>query len=844
EPQTLPLPEAFTDSNGLAGFALPLNMLRAGTMQGSILLEGFEAAGGRAVTRQLDALFSPLDVALGYKPEGEANNLNYVPHGTKASLHLLAVDNELKPVQVDKAILTLSGRRYVNSLVLDSRGEYRYDATPVDTELSRQTISIDGTGLHWTLPTGTPGDFLLTVKKADGAILAGIPFSVAGNRLAPPDEMTSASLAKGDLRLKLDKERYESGETVKLRLSAPYSGTGLITVERETVVAHAWFTADAGDSVQEIRIPADFEGRGYVNVSFARAFDSDAVYMKPHAYAVAPFTAGVKRRDMGLAIESPARVTPGGQVKVKLLSRMPGRVLLFAVDEGVLQLTDFATPDPLRELLSDRALDVETLQAFDLLMPDHARLRGRIPGFGGGMGNPGGLFLNPFKRRGEPPFAYWSEVVEVDEKGAELSFSVPEYLSGRIRIMAVGSAAPKNGIMAAGSAQSAVDVRGTLILKPLLPLAAAPGDGFEGALVVANTVEGSGTGAQVKVSMECGPELAFVNTQTSRTVTVDENGEAALRFRLRANDVLGEARVRFSAVMDKADKNTPVLRTQTLSVRPPTPRVRTEEKKALTASGDILVSRDPYPYGAQGSLSVSGVSTLALRSIMARLGIYPYGCTEQLISSALPHAALLGTPELREEALRSPKAAPGDMEKRSSLAIIRAIDAIRRCFVSGEGISMWPNGPSDDFVTAYAADFLLTLRENGAAAPEGLTVNVLNVLERITTRSPASIHDGRIKLYGAWVLLRDGRIMTQAVERIEQWYRENTKGWENDVASVLMADSFAMLRLGKRAQGRLPAAFSPGTGDAVLSDAVARALHATVVMRNFKERRGEIQMEG
>jgi uncharacterized protein YfaS (alpha-2-macroglobulin family) len=840
EPQTLPLPDVFTDAGGLASFALPLHTLRAGTMQGSILIEGFESVGGRAVTRQLDALFSPLDVVLGYKPEGEANNLNYVPHGAKASLHVLAVDNDLNPAQMDSAVLTLSGRRYVNSLIMDARGEYRYDATPVDTELSRLIVSLDGKGLRWPLPTGTPGDFLVTIKKADGALLAGIPFSVAGNQLAPPDQVSSMSLAKGDLRLRLDKERYEPGDTVKMRLSAPYSGTGLITVERETVVAHAWFTVKAGDSVQEIRLPAEFEGRGYVNVSFARALDSDAVYMKPYAYAVAPFTAGVTQRDMGLAFESPARVVPGGQVKILLRSRVPGRAVIFAVDEGVLQLTGFATPDPLRELLSDRALDVETLQAFDLLMPDHARLRGRIPGFGGGMGNPGGLFLNPFKRRGEPPFAFWREAVEVDEKGAELSFDVPEYLSGRIRLMAVGSAVPRNGVMAVGSAQSAVDVRGTLILKPLLPLAVTPGDTFEGALVVANTVEGSGAGAQVKVSMECGPELAWVDTQTSRTLTVDENGEASLRFRLRANDALGATRVRFSASFDKMDKNAPALRAQSLSVRPPSPRVRTEEHKALTASGDMLTGRDPYPYGAQGSLSVSGVSTLALRSLMARLGEYPYGCTEQLISRALPYAALLGTPELREQIVRSPNDAPGDMEKRSNQAINRAIDAIRRGFVSGEGVSMWPNGQADDFVTAYAADFLLTLRENGGAVPEGLTGNVLNVLESIAMRSPVTVSDGRIKLYGAWILLRDGRIMTQAVERIEQWYKENAKNWEQDIASVLMADCFAMLRLGRRAQGRLPAAVSP-TGDAMLSHTVARALHATVILRDFKERRAEIQ---
>jgi len=81
------------------------------------------------------------------------------------------------------------------------------------------------------------------------------------------------------------------------------------------------------------------------------------------------------------------------------------------------------------------------------------------------------------------------------------------------------------------------------------------------------------------------------------------------------------------------------------------------------------------------------------------------------------------------------------------------------------------------------------------------------------------------------------------VEGIEQWYRETTTGWESDIAAVLMADCFAMLRLGKKAWEIFPNAFDPDTGDDVFSRDVARALHATMIMRNFKERRGKIQME-
>ena len=171
-----------------------------------------------------------------------------------------------------------------------------------------------------------------------------------------------------------------AGETIRLAMSLPYDGTGLITLERDGVAAFAWsVTAAAGDTVQEIAIPANFEGRGYVNVSFVRAGDAGAVYMTPHSYAVAPFTAAVRQRDMRLSIEAPDSVLPGSSLRVTLRAEKPGKAVLFAVDEGVLQLTGFATPSPLAGLLTDRALEVRTLQALDLLMPR------RVSAFGGGM---------------------------------------------------------------------------------------------------------------------------------------------------------------------------------------------------------------------------------------------------------------------------------------------------------------------------------------------------------------------------------------------------------------------------------------------------------------------------
>ncbi|SCM70313.1 MG2 domain-containing protein [Desulfovibrio sp. 86] len=839
--QYMDLPDVFTDPKGLAKLALPLGKLQGSTFYGTVLIEGFEPTGGRAVTRQVSALFSPLEVALGYKPEGQANNLDYVPQNAKASLRFLAVNNDLAPTALRDAEIVFSARRYVNSLVTDSRGEYRYDATPVDTEITRQTVSLDAKGLAWPLPTAEAGDYLVTVRQNNGHVLALVPFSVAGTRLAEPSDLSTRSLAKGNLRLKLEKEQYAPGDTIKMSLSTPYSGTGLITIERENVLTHAWLTAQAGESVQEIRIPEGFEGRGYVNVSFVRSLGSEAIYMNPHSFGVAPFTAGASQRNMGLKLNAPARVLPGEKITVRVSSRVPGKALLFAVDEGVLQLTGFTTPDPLNDLLNDRALDVATMQAFDLLMPDHARLQGRIPGFGGDMAGAGGRFLNPFKRRGEPPFAFWQELAAVNADGTDVTLTIPEYVSGRIRIMAVGSSAARDGASTAGNAQTSTEVRGTLILKPLLPLAVAPGDEFDGALVIANTVEGSGKDARVAVKMECGPELVFLSGQNPLPLEINENGEAVLRFRMRAQDRLGSADVRFTANLEGKGKPGSV-RNQSLSVRPPAPRVRTEQVVPLTDSMNVSVDRDIYPYEAQGQASVSALPLLGLRSLLDRLDTYPYGCTEQLISRAMPYAALLGNSALREKVLLDPKASPETLAKRGNAVISAALATIRSNFSYYEGVSLWPSAPANDFVTAYAGDFLLTLRESGVVVPEGLARNILDTLENTVRSAPVDIDDGRVKVYGAWVLLRDGRIMTQEVERLEQWFRENTNGWDKELVAALLADCYKMLRMERRAQQRMPVTFTAVTTDNMLDEGAARALHAAIILRHYPERRKEVNV--
>ncbi|MBR4741569.1 MAG: alpha-2-macroglobulin family protein, partial [Desulfovibrio sp.] len=566
---------------------------------------------------------------------GGANNVNYIQQGSDAALRLIVLNADLKPQKLANVQLEFSARRFVTSLVSDTQGLFRYDATPVETKIQTETVELSAEGSVWHIPTKEAGDFLLSVKMADGTTLAQIPFSVAGMRLAKMGE--EPVLANSSLRMSLDRNEYNSGDTIHFRIQAPFDGTGLVTIERESVVEHAWFTAKCGESVHKIDIPKDFVGRGYVNVSFVRNADSNAIYMAPHVYAVVPFDCGLSQHELGLQMQVSDVVKPGTTLPVHVSTKKAGYLQIFAVDEGVLQLTGYQLPKPLQELLFNRALDVETREAVSLLMPDYERFRGRIPGFGGDKANGGGRFLNPFRRKNEPPVAFWSKLLAVDQKGIDVEIPIPDYFNGSVRVMAIASGVDDNQILVSQQEKTAF-VRGGLILKPQLPLAVAPNDQFEGALVVANTIPDSKQ-AKVKLTLHMPDGLELVG-KTDFELTVPEKEERIINFLIRAKDTAGEQNVRFEGIVDQKH----FWRQQSLSVRPASFIQRTELVQNANNETTIESKRELYPFMATTKLTLAQKGLLTLRSILDRLDTYPYGCTEQKVSMAMPYVVLWDKP--------------------------------------------------------------------------------------------------------------------------------------------------------------------------------------------------------
>src|SRR6185503_16758374 len=250
---------------------------------------------------------------------------------------------------------------------------------------------------------------------------------------------------------------YAAGETIEVSIRAPYTGAGLITIERDRVLRHQWFKTSTTSTVQRITVPRDFEGNGYVNVQFLRDPASDELFLSPLSYGVAAFSGDLAARTQAMQLTAPREVKPGATLIMRIRPGEASRVAVLAVDEGILQVARYRNPDPLGYFFQKRMLEVGTSQILDLILPDFKRFVA-LAAPGGDADGSFARHLNPFNRKRKPPVAYWSGVVDVGPAGRDFKYVVPDYFNGKLRIVAIGASARRVGV-----SEAATEVKGDFI---------------------------------------------------------------------------------------------------------------------------------------------------------------------------------------------------------------------------------------------------------------------------------------------------------------------------------------------------------------------------------------------
>ncbi len=807
--QTVDLGEKRTNDSGQTEFDLQLERFSDSTYAMHFVAEGFEGDGGRSVTGDIATLVSPLPYVLGWKADGD---LGFVEIHQPRLVDLIAVNPQLERIAVENITINVVSQQYVSVLKKQENGNYGYQSVLRQLQVKSEHVSIPATGLSYPIPTNEPGNYLAELRDDQNKVLNMIHFTVVG-----PSTNGHALEKDAELEVKLDRKEYRAGEEISVSITAPYAGSGLITIERDKVCAHQWFQSNSASTIQHIHLPADFEGSGYVNVAFVRALDSKEIFVSPLSYGVVPFKCNLEKRRLNIEIDAAQKSKPGEPLRIHYKADRPGKIVIFAVDQGILQVTDFKTPDPLGYFFRKSALGVETSQIVDLILPEFSLLRS-VSAFGGGEDV---QKLNPFKRVTEKPVVFWSGILDADSTTRTVTYDVPDFFDGTLRIMAVAVSTDM-----VGSTDRNALIRGPFVITPSVPVLAAPGDQFETGVTVANNLEGSGENAEIELRAEVSGQLSITGDATQK-IRIPEGREKTAVFRFHVNDQLGSGEIKFSARAN----GTALQRRATLSIRPAVPYVTDIRSGSFKTSIQVPITRQVYPEFAKREAAVSGVPLGLARGLDVYLKDFPFGCSEQITSGAFCRLLLANEADF------------GLSRAEINQQIERTYDILRRRQNAEGAFGYWApeNGDHISFISAYVMDFLSTAKSSGFPPPAEMFATGLRNLQKMVGQEPSSLSEARSVAYAIYLLTREGVVTTNYILNVRDYLEKNDQDkWENDLTGVYLAGALKLLHKDKEAE-RLIAQYRVGErapeecGDFYQSLG-ANSQYLTVIAREFPDR--------
>ena len=782
------LEEQTSDATGKAEFALGLEKYSAGTFYLTVASEAFEAGSGRSVTSFVQTLVSTADSLVGLK---SADSLSYISKDALRNIEVVAVDATGNAVAQTGLRIVIEEKKYVSVLTKQNSGVYKYISQERIDRISDTPLTLKAAINTIKLNTAKPGRFELKLLTADDIEVNAIQYSVAGAA-----NLSRSLERNAELELALSKPEYRAGEELEVNIRAPYAGTGLLTIERDQVYSHAWFKADTESSVQRIRIPDDLEGGAYLSVQFVRSPDSPEIFMSPLSYGAIPFALDRGPRTQAITVAAPKRVKPGEALKFDVTTDGEADVVVFAVDEGILQVARYSLANPLNTFFPKRRLQVDTAQILDLILPEFSRLlQSSAPG--GGDEELLGSNLNPFKRKTDKPAVFWSGIQRVNGT-AQFSYTPPEYFNGTLKVFAVAVSAAR-----IGTYRGAVQVRGDFVLQANVPTTLSPGDQFSASVNVSypKTAEMQPSDLAektIEVRMHVAAGLSVSNPV--QTIKLAPGGEGVLRFIVAANtganQKFGSAAVRAVATSGALNAK----RTVELSVRPANPFVSSLRVGRIdAANAELKDLRILWPEFSRREL-VAGATPLVLaRGLAGYLDDFPYACSEQLASQAFARLVVNTHPELTP--LATTGEVPAEFEEIVSLLASRQN--------SEGGFGLWNQSPnSDAFVSAYIGLLIQeakTRRVERAAALWPATERYLKTL--VNDASLNDLSGLRTRALAVYVRTRAGITTTAEIAGIQEMLDKNVpESQRTDVTSLLLAASLKLLKVSGPADSRAQAA--------------------------------------
>ncbi|MFP4016145.1 MAG: MG2 domain-containing protein, partial [Halanaerobiales bacterium] len=453
------------DENGekIYNYKFPVD-LNPGNMIKTVFAAEVMEDGGRTVSEYKVVDFHPYDTYIGIKPQrdyyGKVNELYPIDY--------VIVNSEGEKKEDSNIEISIYQIIYHGLWRRNEDGNWYYDSEVEENRIYHEIINSEqGTGTLEFTPEEY-GRYKVVMTDTESKSRSSYYFYASGWGYSP------WTLTNPDrVEITFNKNDYNVGETAQVQLKTPFNGRAMVTVEREKIYDVMFVDVEENSALIDLEIQEDWKPNIYVTVHLIRSIDSADKHSPVRAFGTESLSVNCSNNSLQINLDDHDVIRPNSKMNVEI--EVPGAngqtyLTLAAVDEGILQLTNFRTPDPFAFFYGKKQLNVNNYDLYNLILPEVERAGGQSSPSGGERyaENVRKQNLNPISAVRVKPVSLFAGPVNIKDGKAEIEMDIPEF-NGSLRLMAVAFSESSFG-----STDKNVIVRNPIVLTPTLPRFIAP----------------------------------------------------------------------------------------------------------------------------------------------------------------------------------------------------------------------------------------------------------------------------------------------------------------------------------------------------------------------------------
>lgn len=711
EPETIF--DGTLDENGATPITVkvPAGNDAPGMLRADFSARVFEPGGSASVDR-FSVPLSAYDEYAGVKlPKGDVAR-NMLLTDTKHPVQVVTLSADGKPVSGDVEVKLYKAQWRWWWEKGDENADYV--ASQSLQELQTGTVHCENGAGTWTLEVKYPdwGRYLVTARDLKSGHRTGRFLYIDWPGWAGRSQKDNPGGA-AVLTVAADKAEYTLGEAVTITFPTPPKSRALVSVENGSrVLQTAWVEASGEQAKWQFTPTAAMAPNVYVTVTLLQPHLQANNDLPLRLTGVTPVKVIDPSTRLTPVIDAPESFVPA-ETGHLVVSEKQGRAMTYTlalVDEGLLDLTRFKTPDPWATFYAREALGVKTFDLYDLVSGASTIAPEKLLTIGGDGSN--GPKEGAKANRFPPMVRFLGPFTLAAGEKKDHALDIPHYV-GAVRAMVVASQGA-----GFGSAEKSIFVRKPLMVLATLPRVLGPGEDVSVPVSVF-ALDPSITKVNVKVTVE-GP-LAFVGS-AEKALTFNSVGDQLAEFKVKVSQRTGIAKLTVVATGGSQTAQ------QTIEVAVRMPSLPASEAVAITLQPNETWEQDLALVGMPGTNTVtveaSRVPPLNLGERLQYLLQYPHGCVEQTTSSVFPQLYLSKLLELSPE-----------RQERIASNVKAGIDRLRTFQTTEGGFGYWPGDPvANPWGTTYAGNFLVEAQKAGFPVP-GFLLDGWKAYQRSQARS-------------------------------------------------------------------------------------------------------------